>query len=142
MTRRDRQAGVTLVEVLVTLSIIAVLAGLSILAFGPGGRGAAAEFTAERLADDLNTAALVSFTTGAPAEVDASRDSYRIRQGSEAPRVVEVPGGVRLSGSTGGTLRILPDGTGAVSEWRVTGARTPWIVTFDGLTARAAPAGG
>lgn len=63
---RGPTSGLTLVETLVALSILAVTAGALMLSLGGIGRGAAGEQEANRLAARLQLAADLALVTGAP----------------------------------------------------------------------------
>ncbi len=63
---RGPTSGLTLVETLVALSLLAAMAGALMLSLGGIGRGAAGEQEANRLAARLQAAADLALVTGAP----------------------------------------------------------------------------
>ena len=152
--RRDGEAGVSLVEVLVVLAIVGVMAGVSVLGLGAVDRGARAEAEAQRLADRLQLAADEVLVTGTPHALVWDAEGYRFlawdRAGASwtvAPqpllgRAHELAGALAIERddtSPSGTLLITSEMAQAPVELRVAGGSTPWRVRFDGFAAAAAP---
>ena len=75
--RRDPQAGLTLIEMLVVLVIVAVMAGVAVLGLGALDRGARAEAEARRLADRLQLASDQVLVSGAPLAMVWDAGGYR-----------------------------------------------------------------
>lgn len=78
-TARDRQAGVTLVEVLVVLVLVGVMASAVGLGIGSLDRGRGAEREATLLAARLDRSAEYSLLSGQPTALDWSETGYRFR---------------------------------------------------------------
>lgn len=74
---RPRDAGVTLVEILVVLVLIGVMAGAIGLSLGNAGKGDAADREARLLAARLTRAADEALLTGEPMAVVWGDDRYR-----------------------------------------------------------------
>ena len=139
---RKKDAGVTLIEMLVVLSIISVAAGVLILQFVPKASDPRAE--AEHLAETLSQAAETSLYSGNPSVLIWSADSYRIdtfKPGAGwQPAVVAQPlaNGLTLRRNDGhdGPLMIAPGGIALPAKFLLTSAETAWRVDFNGLSAQ------
>lgn len=148
MTARGGEAGLTLIEMMIVLAIIAIAAGSVVLGIGMATRGASAESEARRLATRLQAAAddamlgdrLLVFTADKKGYGFASWDGK-----GWAPRTDEALGYHRLP--TGMTLIL--DAPPPI-ELGLEGAGRPlnavvelgdgrWTVRWDGLTAQATP---
>jgi general secretion pathway protein H len=133
---RDGQAGLTLVETLVTLAIVGVMAGLVTLAAGRVGSADRAHAEAVRLAAVLGAASDAALASGRDRILVWTADGYalddedprRLRAGVILARADETARPVLLSGVGAGEAAtlVLRDGP----------AR--WEVAFDGLRARVA----
>ena len=137
---RDRQAGLTLIEVLVVLVIIAVMAGMTVLGLGSLGRGNQAEAEARRLADRLQLASddvLVAERAPGdglgPGRLPLPPLGRRGRRpGSRAARRCST-GGMRARGAEAGAgrrsgsppLLITPDLPQPAVEFRILGGARP-----------------
>lgn len=75
--RRDRQAGVTLVEVLVVLVLVGVMAGVIGLGIGGANRGVGIDREVQLLTARLNRAADEAVLTGVPAVFVWTGTGYR-----------------------------------------------------------------
>ncbi|QFT61973.1 hypothetical protein FIU91_03445 [Roseivivax sp. THAF30] len=150
---RGRDAGVTLLEVLVVLALIGVSAGLVSLSVRPGDRAdQAVRQDSELLAARLSIAVEESLVSGRAAALDWRRDGYSFVEWREEdwrphgnPRLAErqtVSRALSLAGDTGATegrLTIGPDAApppGRTTIFRI-GARAN--VAFDGLSAYVEP---
>jgi len=145
---RLADAGVTLIEVLVVLVLVAVMAGTVALSVGNGGRGDNAGREADLLVARLNRAADEVILTGKPMRFDWRAQDYgfRVLQGAEwVPHPIALlrenhvlPSAIRfseVSGSTvltddmrleaGKVLALVMLKNGSVAEQ----------VTFDGINA-------
>ncbi len=134
MLKRD--AGLTLTEMLVTLAILAVMAGVATLSVGAFDRTGGAEAEARRLAAEITLAA-------DRATLDRRTRVLNVRSGgwTLAGAEHELPSGLRLRGDDlEGRTIIAPDGAAPPASFTVEGV-SAWRVTFDGLRASAAPAG-
>ncbi|OWU84704.1 hypothetical protein ATO6_10160 [Oceanicola sp. 22II-s10i] len=152
---RHKDAGVTLVEVLVILAILSVVTGMAALALPSGPRPATLRQQADLLAARLDIAAEESLVSGRAARLEWDTGGYRFtaREGGEwAPhRNPNLAGPHRLEGmalrrATGGQTGALilrpdlgpPDGAVAALDLRAVEARNNYRVTvlFDGASAR------
>jgi general secretion pathway protein H len=136
---RDGQAGLTLVETLVTVAIVAVMAGLVTLGVARVGAAGGAADEAARLAAVLDAGADAALASGRDRVLTWGPDSYAL-EGAEVHRL---PAGVALARADGSAAPILLSGSGAAPAVALVlrdrrGARGVW---FDGLRARVAGAG-
>lgn len=159
MNRRDAQAGMTLIEVLVVLAVIGVAAGGTMMAIGDRGRSAETE--AVRLARHMTLGVDEVLLSGVPLVLDWDAEGYRFGQmpvgqpqlapdaWPAAPLPVlgtrhDLPGSLALSlrDATLAVPVLLPASAAAPSvTFDITGTTPAWSVTFDGFTARAQPEG-
>ena len=147
MTRRP-DSGVTLVEVLVALSVVAAMASVTLLSLGGTGRGEGPEAEARRLAGRLQLAVDEALVTGQGLALDWSANSYGfVAWDAEKDRWVPspipllarrtLPDALRLDGGeNGGRVPIGSDGTGAPFQISVVGEARAWAVDFDGIVPR------
>ena len=97
--KRDRQAGLTLIEMLVVLVIVAVMAGVAVLGLGSLDRGSRAEAEARRLADRLQLASDEVLVAGAPLAMLWDPGGYRfVRSRETVAAAVAACLTVRISG--------------------------------------------
>lgn len=131
------QAGLTLVETLVVLGIVAVAAGAVMVSLGAPGRGLAVETAARALARDLDAASAEALTTARRTTLAWTSEGWRL--GEHAGHALER--GVRLVAEPPeGRIVLEPDATGAAMTWYLrTDEDADWAVRFDGLGAHAAP---
>lgn len=139
---RKADAGVTLIEMLVVLSIISIAAGVLILKFaGPSSADPRAE--AGRLADTLSQAAETALYSGNPSRLIWSADSYRIDtfkpglgwQPTEASEPLANGLSLRRNDGHDGPLMIAPGGIALPARFLLTSAAASWRVDFNGLSA-------
>lgn len=148
--RGHGEAGLTLVEMLVVLAIIAVMAGAVAIGVGSITRAPSAEAEARRLAARLQAAAddgmlgdrMIAFTAAKNGYGFATigSDGTLVAQTSDAFGFHRLPAGMVV------TLDIRPpvilgvDGGGRPLNALIESGDQRWRVTYDGLTATAAPA--
>ena len=139
---RNREAGVTLIEMLVVLSIISIAAGVLILRFaGPSATDTRAE--AGRLADTLSQAAETSLYSGNPSALIWSAQGYRIDtfkpglgwQPVTTPQALGAGLSMRRNDGHDGPLMIAPGGIALPARFLLTSADSAWRVDFNGLSA-------
>ncbi|WP_392337469.1 prepilin-type N-terminal cleavage/methylation domain-containing protein [Loktanella salsilacus] len=152
---RSRDAGVTLVEVLVVLVLVGIMAGAIGLSLGPADRGDAANREATLLIARLNRAADEALLTGAATAFVWGDGTYRfeVRQidGSWGPHPIELLGTphqvgiINFSGDGGSDGRYVVDGdllpaTMATLRLTMRSANgSDEVVSFDGVNALQDP---
>jgi general secretion pathway protein H len=156
---RDRQAGMTLIEILAVLAVVGVAAAAIQLGFSDRSRSAEAE--AVRLARHLSLGVDEAMIAGRPMALDWDAQGYRLTQrpaGAAPEQPQDWPAaGVPLLGmrhelahpfemalDDGTTAPVLLPVSGAATPvaFRIVGAGDAWTVTFDGFSATALPGGG
>ncbi|MGC3939102.1 pilus assembly FimT family protein [Roseobacter sp. EG26] len=157
MSNRRNDAGVTLVEMLITLVVIGAMAGAVALAIAPKSRGNSAELMALKLSADLARAVQYAMDHDQAFGVKAGQDGYSFWVADGKDWQPHPAASLHDLKPFGENLRISvqdhEDVVFAVSRYLVPRARTPWqvtlkqgalthLVTFDGITARIALAGG
>ena len=150
MRRGRGEDGFTLIEILIVLVIIGVAAGAVTLGMGSITRAPSVETEARRLATRIQAAAddamlgdrLIAFT----AEEHGYGFATFAADGTLTPRTDDALGFHRLPSGMVVTLSVRPpvvlgvDGAGQPMSATVESGGQRWLVTFDGLTARAMPA--
>lgn len=147
-TFRHSQHGMTLVEMLVVLAIIAITAAISLLALGAGD-GLKGQAEAKRLAARLQFAADRTMLDDTQVAVAVSSDSFgfvewddersRWQPSVALGQTFRLPSGMTLSGFEG--RRLLPlgaDTAGQGFSLVLTAGDQRWSIDFDGMTARLA----
>ena len=149
--RRDRESGVTLIEMLVVLLLIGVAAGSVGLALGGGDRKGVVEREFRLLANRLELAAERALVTGTPALFEWDSRGYGFLEADGASWSAhglaalrnrhDLPPDLELSGDDRTGRRILAahmlPATGAlVLELR--SGTSQQSLTFDGMTLRKA----
>lgn len=146
--QRRRDAGITLVEMLVVLSVIAVAAGVVMLRF-PGNAGATPATEAVALALVLTRASDQALTSGRPRSLDWGQDGYRVLHWLPGSGWVAEVGTERAlapasaltrpDGAVAGPVVIATDALTAPAIFRLGTGTAAWLVAFDGLAAQAMP---
>lgn len=147
-----RDAGVTLVEILVVLSIMAVLAGITALSLPAVTRPATLRQEAELLATRLDIAAEQSLVFGRAAALDWSDDSYQFIERTQDGWLAHsnrnlgtrhyIPGTLGLlepNGVTKGRVYLLSDMSlpvGGPTMLRMTSGGSDLVIRFDGASAQ------
>ena len=132
--RRGAEAGLTLVEMLVVLAIIAVASGAAMLSFGGDGGPRAADAEARKLAIALQRASDDALVASRPASIAWTAEGYAVAGAARA-----LPEDVRLSSTATSPARLGGDGVGPSIEWTLTAGGTARTVRYDGLNAAVAP---
>ena len=136
------EAGLTLVEMLVVLAIVAIMAGIVVLGIGGSG-DRTAEVEAKRLAARLTLAADEAMVGDRPLAIAWDKGSYRflVEEGGQwrddkvsalEPHIL--PGGVAIDATGKSPFEI---GSGRPTELHLTTPKNAWTVHFDGATATA-----
>ncbi|MEO6300018.1 MAG: prepilin-type N-terminal cleavage/methylation domain-containing protein [Paracoccaceae bacterium] len=135
--QRMGEAGVTLVEILVVLSIIAITTGAAMLRLGIGnGRDQLAN-TAAATALAITGASDAALASGRDRLIEFGADGYRITTDSGGGDWNGMPGVdiTSVEGQTG-PRRLPADGSSPPFRLRLTAAGQNALVRFDGLTAK------
>ncbi|UZK67470.1 prepilin-type N-terminal cleavage/methylation domain-containing protein [Sphingomonas sp. M1-B02] len=147
---RRGEAGMTLMEMLVVLAIIGVMAGAVSVGIGSVTRAPSVETEARRLATRLQSAADDAMLGDRIIAFTVERNGYGFAtigpNGAMVVRTDDALGFHRLPGGMVVTLSVKPpvvlgvDGSGKPLSAIIESGAQRWGVTYDGLTARAAPA--
>lgn len=143
--------GMTLVEVLVVLAIVAISGAAIVLSIG-SDKGIDSRAAARRIQAQVQLAADQTMIADVPMALQLGKDGYRFVELSEEtgawgpsrdPALFEtftVPEGMTLTADA----TLLPiDVNGAALPFRLVlaGDAGRWVIAFDGITARLAPEG-
>lgn len=141
------ERGLTLVEVLVVLAIIAITASVSVLAIGSDD-GLRAQAEARRLEARLQLAADRSMIGSKPIAVLIEPGGYRFLErdprsgewasaGASGEDAFVLPDGMSLQTADGATVLPLDvNGSGRPFTLYLDSGERGWAVAFDGMTAR------
>ena len=147
MRHWPRDAGLTLIEMLVVLAIIGIASGATLLSLRGGRSAVTAQSEANRLATVLQAAADAALAGGTRAFV-ADAHGYAVVDWDAAharwTAGVRHPlaDGLDLDGTPPAPTPFARAADGEPLTLTLRGATAPWQVTFDGLTATAAPVAG
>ncbi|UYY59640.1 prepilin-type N-terminal cleavage/methylation domain-containing protein [Sphingomonas sp. S2-65] len=144
------EAGMTLIEMLIVLAIIGVAAGAVTLGIGSATRAPTVETEARRLAMRLQAAAddamlgdrIVAFTAEKHGYGFATvgTDGRMIARTDDAMAFHRLPAGIVVTLNTRPPVMLGVDGVGRPLAAIIERGDQRWRVTYDGLTASAAPA--
>jgi general secretion pathway protein H len=147
---RGHRVGMTLIEVLVTLAIIAVMATMVVLGIGGSDRGLTVQTEANRLAERLSLAADEAMVTRRPIALAWDPGGYQfVTRGTDGnwmqdsnallgPRR-DLPRGLTLVAATPALID-MTDASLMAFEMSLTDATRTSTVAFDGLTATTSSA--
>lgn len=159
---RDRQAGMTLIEVLVVLAVIGVGTGAVMLGMGGADRSTAAQTEAVRLASHLSLGVDEAMISGLPLALRWDQGGYSFVQ-NDAAGATDAPDAwppaapqslalhhdlaaplilQRPDAATQDPVILPVSGAAPAVTFRISGRGSAWIVAFDGFTATAQPEGG
>lgn len=148
---RDRQSGLTLIEMLIVLVIMGIATSAATLGVNMIGRDRRAEDEAVRLAAHLTVAVDKGLVSRERLALFWTSGSYEIKrqtpagwQPAEAPQLARthaLPAALVLRRVDGLTDQVVvsEDGLGPAVVLEISGSDVPWIVAFDGFSATARP---
>ena len=149
--RRDRQSGLTLIEMLIVLVIMGIATSAAVLSVNMVGRDRRAEDEAVRLVAHLEMAVDEGLVSRAPLALFWTAGGYGFKRqtadgwkAAETPRLVAdhaLPSALvlrRMDGVTDPVL-VAEDGLGPAVNLEITGTGVPWVVAFNGFSAAARP---
>jgi prepilin-type N-terminal cleavage/methylation domain-containing protein len=134
---RHTEAGLTLIEMLVALSIVAVMAGSAVALLPRGNTAPNAQRALGSLMHDLNAAAGKTAALALPLELDWSAESYTLTTGSRVD-LHTLPKGVQLRADLPPPYRVSAVGVPqdlAPLRLTLTDASRSESLQFDGLRA-------
>jgi general secretion pathway protein H len=146
---RPAEAGMTLIEMLIVLTIIAVAAGAVTLGIGAATRAPSVGSEAQRLADRLQSAAddamlgdaLVAFTAEKAGYGFARFDGATWQPvGGDALGFHALPAGMTMRLSAKPPIVLGPEGSGRPMIATLSAEGQTATISYDGLTARVTPA--
>lgn len=143
-----RDAGFTLVEMMVTLAIVSVMTGAAVLGLSFAGRDAQSEAEARRFSQYLTLAADEAMISGDTLALRWDEDGYQFLGWSDAEQGWtvyrlealgqrrELPAGMRLESAAPALIEIEPDRSGRAAAFALSGrSGEDWRVTFNGYEA-------
>ena len=139
---RNVEAGVTLVEILVVLSIIAITTGAAMLRLGLGRGAGDLAGAAGQVALAVTEAADAALASGQDRLLELGPDGYRIGVAGGEADWHRLPGlGLARAEGGVGPLRLSADGAAAPFRLRLSADGHSVLLRFDGLRAKveAAP---
>ena len=139
---RNVEAGVTLVEILVVLSIIAITTGAAMLRLGLGRGADELAGAAGQVALAVTEAADAALASGQDRVLELGPEGYRIAVAGSEADWRRLPGHDLAQAEGGaGPLRLSADGAAAPFRLRLSADGHSVLLRFDGLraTVEAAP---
>lgn len=150
MELRGAESGMTLVEMLAVLAIIAIAAGATVLGIGAATRAPSVEAEARRLSTRLQSVADEAMVSDRPLALTwddqgyafQSWDGHGWQTGSDdAHARHKLPAGIKLDmGRRVPPLMLGVDGSGIPASIGVRTGDDRWLVVYDGLAATPIPA--
>ena len=143
------ESGFTLIEMIIVLAIIAITAGAVVLSVGSVTRAPSVEAEARRLATRLQAAADDAMIGDKTLAFTIQKDGYgfaTVEGNAMVPRTDPGLAFHRLPAGMVVTLNVTPpillgvDGVGQPLSAVLESGKQRWMVTYDGMTARAMPA--
>ncbi|MEO8241425.1 MAG: prepilin-type N-terminal cleavage/methylation domain-containing protein [bacterium] len=141
LPRRQAQAGVTLVEILVVLSIIAITTGAAMLRLGIGASEDRLASTAQTLALAITQSSDAALATGEDRLLDLGPQAYRLHPASAADSQWTPTDGLTFTDPAPVTVRFAADGTSLPFQLHLSQDDRSILITFDGLRATIGPVG-
>ncbi|MFZ5707133.1 MAG: GspH/FimT family pseudopilin [Pseudomonadota bacterium] len=145
MQPQGGESGMTLVEMLAVLAIIAIAAGATVLGIGAATRAPSVEAEARRLSSRLQSVADEAMVSDQPVAFTWDDRGYAFLGSSsgndEAHARHRLPVGIRLDmGKRTPPLMLGVDGTGVPASIGLRSGEDRWMVVYDGLSATPIPA--
>ena len=147
---RPGSAGFTLVEMLIVLAVIGVAAGAVAFSVGSLTRAPSVESEARRFAGRLQAAADDAMLGDRSIALTVEKDGYGfatvaadgkyITRTDDAFAFHQLPAGITVTLDVKPPVRLGVDGSGTPLSAIVESGRQRWLVSYDGMTANAAPA--
>ena len=139
--RRGTQSGFTLLELIVTLLVLALAAGIALPSIGRGTETVRARADVSRFAALLRHAREQSITARRPHEVIIDPPGHRVsvKAGTEDPRpAFTLPERVSIEGASPSalTVRFEPWGGSSGADFPLTSSGRRYRVTVDAVTGR------
>lgn len=131
---RQGSAGMTLVEILVVLSIVAIASGVVMIRSGIGQSTSVLDADADRLSGALTETADLALFSGRDAIATWSGSSLSLQQEGDAPRIETLSSSVSF-GTYAGTARLSADGNGLPFKVVLRQGTQSRALQFDGVTA-------
>lgn len=150
MQPRGAESGMTLIEMLAVLAIIAVGAGATVLGIGAATRAPSVESEARRLSSRLQSVADEAMVDDRPLAFtwDAKGYAFMSRgaggwtiDGDDAHAHHALPAGIRIDmGRRTPPLMLGVDGSGVPAAIGIAAGNDRWLVVYDGLSVSSIPA--
>jgi general secretion pathway protein H len=146
---RPAETGMTLIEMLIVLTIIAVAAGAVTLGIGAATRAPSVGSEAQRLADRLQSAADDAMLGDALVAFTAEKTGYGFARfdgatwqpvGGDALGFHALPAGMTMRLSASPPIVLGPEGSGKPMIATLNAEGQAATISYDGLTARVTPA--
>jgi prepilin-type N-terminal cleavage/methylation domain-containing protein len=133
---RNADAGLTLIEVLVVLSIIAVTTGALMLRLGGGRTEDDLTASTASLALVITAASDRALVSGRDERLDIGPDGYRVYPaGAEKAPPWQTLTNSTFADPTSATFLLMADGTSAPFQLQLRSAEVSTMLQFDGLRA-------
>jgi general secretion pathway protein H len=150
MRVRGAELGMTLVEMIVVLAIIAIMAGATVLGMGAATRGPSVEAEARRLATRLQSAADEAMVDEYPLALTWDKHSYGFlhwdgrawRPGEDEGHASHsLPAGMTIDmGKATPPMLVGVEGSGIPAIVTLNAPQDRWVIVYDGLTVSPVPA--
>lgn len=142
MRSPTRDSGITLIEVVVTITLLGVVMAFAVVGWSSWSRAREQKATADELRTVLRSAQQRAVTEGVSMCVSFTATSYTVRRSNcSSTEVVDGPvpveGETHLAGPAGG-VTFAPRGTASGGDVTITrpGSSTAYVVKVEGFTGR------
>lgn len=146
---KNSEAGVTLLEMLIVLVVIAIGAGAVALGMGAVTRAPTVEGEARRLAARLQSAGDSAMLGDRMIALTVEGDGYgfvelvdgkQVVRKDEALKFHQIPAGMTMTLAVAPPVVLGVDGAGDPVVATMESGKQRWLVIYDGMTARVTPA--